>query len=184
MFSAAAVAFALTIALTPIAIGILRRRSIGQFIQEELQGHMHKHGTPTMGGVVMIGAVVAGWLVAHMRIWSPDTGWGFTWREFQVPGLLVLVALVGMGFIGFLDDWSKVSRERNLGLSKRWKFAGQLAIAGLFAWGATKLGISLASSPICGHCTRYWPQISPANGPPVNPLAAAPTRPPVRYSSR
>ncbi|NQV06374.1 phospho-N-acetylmuramoyl-pentapeptide-transferase [bacterium] len=142
MFSAAAVAFALTIALTPVAIGILRRRSIGQFIQEELQGHMHKHGTPTMGGVVMIGAVVAGWLVAHMRIWSPDTGWGFTWREFQVPGLLVLVAFVGMGFIGFLDDWSKVSRERNLGLSKRWKFAGQLAIAGLFAWGAINYGVN------------------------------------------
>ena len=53
-----------------------------------------------------------------------------------MPGLLVLLAFVGMGLIGFLDDLSKVRRARNLGLKKRWKFLGQAVIAGLFAWGA------------------------------------------------
>jgi phospho-N-acetylmuramoyl-pentapeptide-transferase len=53
-----------------------------------------------------------------------------------MPGLLILLAFVGMGLIGFLDDFSKVHRARNLGLRKLWKFLGQGAIAGLFAWGA------------------------------------------------
>ena len=118
MLTSAAVSFTMTMVLTPVAIRFFRRRSIGQYIQEEVE-HDHKHGIPTMGGVVIILAVLTGYLVAHMRLWSPDTGWGFSWREFQIPGLLILVAFVGMGAIGFLDDLSKVSRERNLGLRKR-----------------------------------------------------------------
>ena len=51
---AAAVAFLFTILVTPIAIRTLRRYNIGQFIQEDVQGHMHKRGTPTMGGLVVI----------------------------------------------------------------------------------------------------------------------------------
>ena len=141
MLTSAAVAFVMTLALTPVAIRYFRRRSIGQFIQEEVD-HDHKRGTPTMGGLVMIIAVLVAYLVAHLRLWSPEDGFGLSWREFQIPGLLILVAFVGMGTIGFLDDVSKVSRERNLGLRKRWKLAGQLAIAGVFAWGAVNYGVS------------------------------------------
>ncbi|MBU1227833.1 MAG: phospho-N-acetylmuramoyl-pentapeptide-transferase [Actinobacteria bacterium] len=141
MLSAAAVGFTLTILLTPVAIRFFRARAIGQYIQEEVD-HDHKHGVPTMGGVVMILAVLVAYLVAHVRLWSAESGWGLTWREFQIPGLLVLVGFVGMGMIGFLDDVSKVSRERNLGLRKRWKFGGQLAIASIFAWGAINYGVS------------------------------------------
>ncbi|MBU1866502.1 MAG: phospho-N-acetylmuramoyl-pentapeptide-transferase, partial [Actinobacteria bacterium] len=141
MLSAAAVGFTLTILLTPVAIRFFRDRAIGQYIQEEVD-HDHKHGVPTMGGVVMILAVLVAYLVAHVRLWSAESGWGLTWREFQIPGLLVLVGFVGMGMIGFLDDVSKVSRERNLGLRKRWKFGGQLAIASIFAWGAINYGVS------------------------------------------
>ncbi len=141
MLTSAAVAFVITLALTPVAIRYFRRRSIGQFIQEEVD-HDHKHGTPTMGGVVMILAVLVAYLVAHLRVWSPEEGFGLSWREFQIPGLLILVAFVGMGAIGFLDDIYKVSQERNMGLRKRWKFAGQLAIAGVFAWGAVNYGVS------------------------------------------
>ena len=141
MLSAAAVALATTMVLTPVAVRYLRSRKIGQHIQEEVD-HDHKHGVPTMGGLVIILAVLIAYLVAHMRLWSPDTGWGFSWREFQIPGLLVLVAFLGMGGIGFLDDYNKVSNERNLGLSKRWKFGGQLLIASVFAWGAVNYGVS------------------------------------------
>ena len=141
MLTSAAIAFSMTLLLTPIAIRFFRARNIGQFIQEEVEGHQHKMGTPTMGGLVFIVAVVAGWFGGHVKIWSPDSGWGLSWREFQIPGMLVLVAFLGMGFIGFLDDMLKVSRERNLGLNKRWKFLGQLAIAGLFVWGAINFGV-------------------------------------------
>ncbi|MCB2222942.1 MAG: phospho-N-acetylmuramoyl-pentapeptide-transferase [Actinobacteria bacterium] len=141
MLTSAAVAFFTTLLLTPVAIRYFRRREIGQYIQEEVE-HDHKHGVPTMGGVVIIFAVLLAFLVAHMRLWSADTGWHFTWREFQIPGLLVLVAFLGMGGIGFLDDLSKVSKERNLGLRKRWKFLGQVTIAGVFAWGAINYGVS------------------------------------------
>jgi phospho-N-acetylmuramoyl-pentapeptide-transferase len=139
MLEAAAVSFVVTIVLTPLAIHFLRERSIGQFIQDEVD-HKHKQGTPTMGGLVMIVAVVAGWLLGHIDVRSATGAWQIGFREFQIPGLLVLVAFVGMGLIGFLDDLSKVRAERNMGLNKRWKFAGQLAIAGLFAWGAVGYG--------------------------------------------
>lgn len=141
MLASAAVAFLVTILLTPVAIRFFRAREIGQFIQDEV-AHDHKQGTPTMGGVVMILAVIAGWLVAHVDARTPEGDWSLSWREFQIPGLLVLVAFLGMGLIGFLDDLSKVTRARNLGLKKRWKFAGQLAISSLFAWGAINYGVA------------------------------------------
>ncbi len=140
MLAAAAAAFLVTIALTPLAIRFLSARAVGQFIQDEVD-HDHKRGTPTMGGLVIIVAVVAGWLFGHVDARTPEGVWQLGFREFQVQGLLVLVAFVGMGFIGFLDDLSKVTRSRNLGLKKRWKFVGQLAIAGLFAWGAIGYGV-------------------------------------------
>ena len=61
------VAFVITIFVTPIAIRELRKRSLGQFIQEEVPMHSHKKGTPTMGGVVMWVAVTVGYVVAHFR---------------------------------------------------------------------------------------------------------------------
>lgn len=140
MLAAAGASFLVTILLTPLAIRFLRERSIGQFIQDEVD-HDHKQGTPTMGGLVMIVAVVAGWLFGHFDARTPEGAWQFGFRDFGVPGLLVLVAFVGMGFIGFLDDLSKVAQERNLGLSKRWKLIGQLTIASLFAWAAIGYGV-------------------------------------------
>lgn len=139
---AATTAFIVSIFSTPSAIRILRRRDIGQFIHEDVAGHAHKKGTPTMGGLVMLAAVVIGYLVAHLRVWVPGEGFTFEWRAFTGPGFLAIGAMLGMGLIGFLDDHSKVRRERNLGLSKRWKFIGQLAVAGLFAWGAVASGVT------------------------------------------
>jgi len=140
MLAAAAASFLVTITLTPLAMRFLSDRSIGQFIQDEVD-HDHKRGTPTMGGLVIIVGVVAGWLFGHFDPRSPTGSWQIGFREFQVPGLLVLVAFVGMGFIGFLDDVSKVTRSRNLGLNKRWKLGGQVVIASLFAWGAIGYGV-------------------------------------------
>ncbi len=139
---AAAVAFVITILLTPVAITSLRRRDIGQFIQEEVSFQHHKRGTPTMGGLVIVGAVIAGYLVAHLRFWSAAGGFDLALVPFSYQGWLALGALTGMGIIGFLDDFFKFVRARNLGLSKRWKFLGQLVIAAGFAWGAVSIGVS------------------------------------------
>jgi phospho-N-acetylmuramoyl-pentapeptide-transferase len=139
---AAAVSFVLTIFLTPVAIRVLRDRNIGQFIQEELEGHMHKRGTPTMGGVVMLFAATAAYVVAHLRLWTSAGGFGFTVNDFAVQGWLAVFAFLGMGLIGFADDYTKYARKHNMGLSKRWKFLGQLIVAGIFAWGAMEAGVS------------------------------------------
>lgn len=139
---AAALGVMLSIFGTPYAIRILRRRKIGQFIQEDIQGqHAHKQGTPTMGGVVFVSAAVIGWLLAHVRLWTPESGVTFQTRDFGMGGWLAVLALVGMALVGFLDDWIKYSKQRSLGLSKTAKFGGQLAIAALFAYGATEAGI-------------------------------------------
>ena len=78
---AVAVSFIVAILGTPIAMRTLRERNIGQFIQEEVEGHQHKRGTPTMGGVVIIGAVVLGYLFAHVRVWEWGTGANFRLTE-------------------------------------------------------------------------------------------------------
>lgn len=139
---AAALGLLLSIFGTPHAIKVLRRRQIGQFIQEDIQGrHAHKQGTPTMGGVVFVGAAVIGWLLAHLRVWTATEGFTFEWTEPGAGGWLAVLALVGMALVGFLDDWIKYTRQRSLGLSKAAKFAGQVAIAAVFAYLATGAGI-------------------------------------------
>jgi phospho-N-acetylmuramoyl-pentapeptide-transferase len=139
---ASGVAFILTIFATPIAIRTLRRHNIGQFIQEEVEGHHHKRGTPTMGGIVIVFAVIIGFVVAHMRVWEFGTGLNLRFLDVAGQGWLALMAFVGMGAIGFLDDYVKFARKQNMGLSKRWKFMGQVLVAGLFAWGAIALDTS------------------------------------------
>jgi phospho-N-acetylmuramoyl-pentapeptide-transferase len=139
---AAALGVLLSIFLTPLAMRVLRRRGIGQFIQEDIQGqHGHKQGTPTMGGLVFVMAAVIGWLLAHVQLWTPETGLTFSIRPFGVGGWLAVLALTGMALVGFLDDWVKYTRKRSLGLSKVAKFGGQLAIAALFAYLASDAGI-------------------------------------------
>ncbi|HZJ48815.1 MAG TPA: phospho-N-acetylmuramoyl-pentapeptide-transferase [Acidimicrobiia bacterium] len=139
---AAMSAFAFTILVTPVAIRVLRSHSIGQFIQEDVRGHMHKRGTPTMGGIVIIVGALLGYVGAHFRFFTLGEGVDMTMHAFAPEGWLAVLVLVGMGFIGFLDDFVKYARKGNQGLSKRWKFIGQLAVAVAFAWGAGLIGVS------------------------------------------
>jgi phospho-N-acetylmuramoyl-pentapeptide-transferase len=136
------IAFILVIFLTPLAIRALRRNNIGQFIQTELEGHLHKQGVPTMGGIVIVLGIVFGYTMSHLKLFSFADGFGFEMQSFSAKAVLAIFAIVGMALVGFLDDFVKYARKRNEGLSKRWKFLGQLVIAGVFAWGATNAGVS------------------------------------------
>lgn len=138
---AASSGLVLSILGTPYAIRYFRRRNIGQFIQEDIKGHAHKQGTPTMGGAVFVIAAAVGWLLAHVRIWTPSGGLDFELRSISPGGWLAVLALVGMALVGFFDDWVKYSKKRSLGLSKVSKFGGQLGIAAVFAWGASETGV-------------------------------------------
>ncbi|PIF02656.1 MAG: phospho-N-acetylmuramoyl-pentapeptide-transferase, partial [Propionibacterium sp.] len=109
---------------TPLLIRFLTAKQYGQFIREDgPQKHLTKHGTPTMGGVVILFAVLMSYFCAHL----------IAWRAPTASGLLLLLLTVGLGAIGFLDDWSKISKQRSLGLNARGKLLGQTAIAVLFA---------------------------------------------------
>ncbi|MEX1124789.1 MAG: phospho-N-acetylmuramoyl-pentapeptide-transferase [Acidimicrobiia bacterium] len=139
---AAAVGLLVSIFGTPYAIRYFRRREIGQFIQEEIAGmHGHKQGTPTMGGVVFVSAAIIGYVVSHVRLLGPSGRFAFEFQPLRAGGLLAVFALTGMAVVGLLDDWTKFSNKRSLGLSKSAKFGGQLGIAALFAWGASSAGV-------------------------------------------
>lgn len=139
---AAAVSLLVALFGTPVAIRYFRRRAIGQFIQEEIVGmHGHKQGTPTMGGVVFVTAAIIGYFLGHVRVVAPTGVIELQFQPVGAGGLLAVLALGGMAVVGLLDDWTKYSRKRSLGLSKSAKFGGQLLIAALFAWGATEAGV-------------------------------------------
>ncbi len=121
-----AAAWALLVSLfgTPMFIKVLVRRSYGQFIRDDgPTSHHTKRGTPTMGGAVIIGGSLSGYAVAHLATSTPPT----------MSGLLVLFLMAGLGLIGFLDDYLKISRQRSLGLRSREKLIGQAVVAVIFA---------------------------------------------------
>jgi phospho-N-acetylmuramoyl-pentapeptide-transferase len=125
---AAAVGLIISILLTPLAIKAFRRHGFGQEIRDDgPETHLAKKGTPTMGGTVMVLATVAGYLVAHLFLIN-QPGRGVT-----ATGLLLLFLLIGLGTVGFLDDYLKIRYRRSLGLNKTSKLVGQLVIGVTFA---------------------------------------------------
>jgi phospho-N-acetylmuramoyl-pentapeptide-transferase len=104
----------LCIALGPWLIAKLREFQIGQYIRAEgPESHQKKAGTPTMGGVLIIISIVIPTL-----LWA-DLRYPYVW--------IAITALVGFGWIGFLDDYAKVTNRRNLGLTGRRKLIYQFA---------------------------------------------------------
>ncbi len=102
----------------------LQARGVGQPIRlDGPQGHITKAGTPTMGGVAVVSAAVVGYVVSHLRAETVITR----------SGIVLLGTVIGAGAVGLVDDWIKVSRERNLGLNKKAKLFGLLAVGIGFA---------------------------------------------------
>jgi phospho-N-acetylmuramoyl-pentapeptide-transferase len=110
----------LCIALGPWLINRLREFQIGQYIREEgPKSHQKKAGTPTMGGVLIVISIVIPTL-----LWA-DLSSVYVW--------VATAALIGYGWIGFLDDYAKVTRRRNLGLTGRRKLVYQFSMGFTFA---------------------------------------------------
>lgn len=105
---------------TRVAIRLFTKWGYGQEIRDDgPTSHHTKRGTPTMGGVVIIASVVLGYGLAKL----------ITGNAPSASALLLLFLFVGMGLVGFLDDFIKISKQRSLGLRSKAKMIGQTVIA-------------------------------------------------------
>ncbi|NLP30167.1 MAG: phospho-N-acetylmuramoyl-pentapeptide-transferase [Clostridiales bacterium] len=127
------VSFVITVIGTMIFIPILRRIKAGQSIREEgPKSHMIKSGTPTMGGIVIIIAVLITSLVS---------------AKLNTDMMIILTAFVAFGILGFLDDFVKVSMKRNQGLTAKQKLVLQILIA---------VGLALYQSKVSVYGTSIF----------------------------
>ncbi len=114
-------AFLFVLVLQPVFIRWLQGRGVkGQPIRDEgPQTHQVKKGTPTMGGLVLVAAVLVSTLLladlSNLKVW------------------LTLVVMIGFSYLGFLDDWRKVTKQNSKGLSERAKLLGQFGLGGVAA---------------------------------------------------
>jgi len=118
-----AVALFVSLFGTPFLIRLLARRGYGQIIRDDgPSSHHTKRGTPTMGGLIIIFAAFIGFLLSH----------AITRVAVSISAMLVLGLILSLGFVGFLDDWLKVSRQQSLGLTGKQKIFGQTLCAAVF----------------------------------------------------
>ncbi len=113
-----------TLVGTKWAISVLVSKGYGQLIRDDgPTSHHTKRGTPTMGGIVIIISVVVAYAVAKLAtgFWPSPSAW------------LLLFLFVGLGVIGFLDDYIKISKQRSLGLRSKAKMIGQVSVGLIFA---------------------------------------------------
>ncbi|MCL2404243.1 MAG: phospho-N-acetylmuramoyl-pentapeptide-transferase [Defluviitaleaceae bacterium] len=109
------IAFVANIVLVPMLIPPLTRFKIGQFVRDDgPSGHIKKTGTPTMGGIMII---ISFFLAAMV------------FMRDNPEAMAIVMATVGFGIIGFIDDYLKVSKQRSLGLRAYQKFIAQIAIS-------------------------------------------------------
>nr|MDQ2697944.1 phospho-N-acetylmuramoyl-pentapeptide-transferase [Actinomycetota bacterium] len=111
LLTAAAISLAFTLFLTPLFLRLFRKWGWGQVIRtpEDIRNpnHQTKRGTPTMGGTIFIAGTIVGYLVGGFSGGNPPT----------ISGLLVLWMMVGLGAVGFIDDYMKVRQQKFMGLS-------------------------------------------------------------------
>ena len=122
------VSLVVTIVGTPLLIRLVHKLHYGQYIRQDgPQSHQVKRGTPTLGGVVINLAIVCGWLASaiYRHIVSGEA--------FSLSAMLVLFAMLSMGVLGFIDDFAKVRKKQDEGLSVAGKFIGQFIFATLYA---------------------------------------------------
>jgi UDP-N-acetylmuramyl pentapeptide phosphotransferase/UDP-N-acetylglucosamine-1-phosphate transferase len=146
---AALTAFAVSLLIGPTVIRLLRSFKIGQYIKKEHVADLHalhknKAGTPTMGGaLIVLSALIA------LVLWGD-----FTNRLI----ILALASVFLLGAVGFLDDYIKLRRKHNQGLSAKAKFMGQIVVG--IAMGLYLVGFPIAYSAtfVAVHDVKDWEQ--------------------------
>ncbi|MDO8144665.1 MULTISPECIES: phospho-N-acetylmuramoyl-pentapeptide-transferase [Isoptericola] len=116
VLAAAGVSLLVALLGTPLFIRFLVHRNYGQFVRQDgPTAHFTKRGTPTMGGVVIIAATLLGVAASMILAGRPPSA----------SALLALYLMTGLGLVGFLDDFTKIRKQRSLGLTARAKIVGQ-----------------------------------------------------------
>ena len=114
-----------TLVGTRYAIQVLSRYGYGQLIRDDgPTTHHTKRGTPTMGGLVIVLASVLAYFIATFA----------TGNQPSASALLLMFLFVGLGAVGFIDDYIKIARQRSLGLRSRAKIIGQSVVALVFGF--------------------------------------------------
>jgi len=121
---AGGIAMAFTLFATPFFIWLFKTIGWGQFIRDDgPQSHHTKRGTPTMGGIAIIGGALLGVFLGKF----------INGEGISNSALLVMFMMVGLGLVGFVDDFIKTHKQRSLGLSGWAKIFGQGVVAVVFA---------------------------------------------------
>lgn len=139
------VAFLLAVITGPLGIHLLRRLKFGQNIRTDgPQAHLKKTGTPTMGGTIILLALS----IAFLRF-----------ADTTLDAIILIVASLGYGLVGFLDDYIKIVLKRSLGLTAKQKLFGQLLFSGIVCALLYKGGHSTALAiPYTGYTLEigWW----------------------------
>ncbi len=130
----AAIAFAVSMLVTARMIPLMRHRQFGQFIREEgPQAHLSKAGTPTMGGIAFIIGITVAIVASMFMKGSEATG-----------KIAILLSMFAFGAIGFIDDYNKVAKKQNEGLTPKQKLLLQVIFgAALAVFMMTKEGTTM-----------------------------------------
>ncbi len=125
LLSAGAMSLVFTLAFTPLFIRLFKKLGWGQFIRDDgPQSHHAKRGTATMGGIIIIIGTLVSYFLAMF----------IAQRAIPASPLLVLFMMVGLGLVGFVDDFLKTRNQRSLGLGGWAKVVGQVLVAGTFGY--------------------------------------------------
>ncbi len=158
---AVGISLMVSILLTPTLIRMFTRQGFGHEIREDgPPSHKTKRGTPSMGGVAILAGIWAGYFGAHL------VGLLLDGMGPSASGLLVLGLATALGGVGFLDDFIKIKRARNLGLNKTAKTVGQITAALLFGLLVLRFGNSDGLTPGSDQLS-YVREISTVALPPV-----------------
>lgn len=150
---AAVVAFIVTASLGIPALPILKRLKFGQTIREDGPSwHNSKQGTPTMGGIIMIAGTVLSLAVTYTvaMIAKTDLAAEKTTNRFSIFLASIGLALA-MGIIGFMDDYIKVVKKRNLGLNARQKTILQMLVTAAYLITLALCGVKTTWLPFAGY---------------------------------
>ena len=127
-----------TLVGTRWAIAVLAKQGYGQPIRDDgPTSHHTKRGTPTMGGLVIILAVVFAYFGAKLVLFE-EPSWS---------AVLLLFLFAGLGAVGFVDDYIKVVKQRSLGLRSKAKFTGQTVVAVIFGYLSLQFPDSRGNAP-------------------------------------